>query len=247
MSKILFGNLVFVLLGIGLSILVMANTTRDVIHFLIISSPYFALLLSYPLGCILKLSRKFITANLSITLVLGLFAIFLDNQTGLFIHVSSVPIIFVSILQSLLSIRHVFVNFKKHRPENKLSKDRLEAYRVLGKRYFLFLLFTTAFLHGLFLLLFLTSSSAEDVKAASHWSIGTFLLIASSFLLLKKANYTLYVLTMLIVLHIVLAYLSFLNGVNITGVVVFYGLANYILFVLLLFYYSRVYSVRVNA
>lgn len=235
MSKILFGNLVFVLLGIGLSILVMANTTRDVIHFLIISSPYFALLLSYPLGCILKLSRKFITANLSITLVLGLFAIFLDNQTGLFIHVSSVPIIFVSILQSLLSIRHVFVNFKKHRPENKLSNDRLEAYRNLRKRYFLFLL------------LFLTSSSAEDVKAASHWSIGTFLLISSSFLLLKKANYTLYVLTMLIVLHIVLAYLSFLNGVNITGVLVFYGLANYILFVLLLFYYSRVYSVRVNA
>jgi len=245
MRKFLNINILAVLIGFGIALTVMTYTTRDVTHFFIISAPYFILLLYWPLGLRINKLTKILIINLLLTLSLAILAIGYDTNTGLFQHASILPILWVSILQFVFAILYILTHLKNKEPLRIEEQEELEI--TSNKNYFFCLLYFVTILHGVFLILLLTSSNEEDVNAATYWFIGTVLTSVAMFYIRKNINFTYYILATIIVIHTFLAYLSILAGINTTGVYVIYGITVFAFIFLLLLYHGRVQSMVKHA
>jgi len=247
MNKAATVNLGAILSGIVILIIVIANTTRDVIGFFIISSPYLLLFLCYALGFFTNSISKFIFSNILITATAAIIAISLDEGGGLFPHISSVPILFTSIAQSIAIIYYAITHREKTRNNNILTATYKELSQNYVKKRFLLAFLAGSILHATFLLLLLTSDSPEDVQVSKYWGLGSFLIISAYIYLKNYFRYVITILATLIACHIGLGYYSILNDINTVGVFIIYGVTCFLLVALAVYYYSRIHTLMNNA
>ena len=234
-NKFLSINIVAAIIGVAIALYVIANTSRNVIYFLVVSSPYVTLLFSYPLAITTEKTSKFNSINLLITLIFAVIAIAGDNPTGIFTHVSSLPMVFISAIQCIFVVRRLQtinktnINSKPNNTDTSSAKNR-----------FFQSFFAITLLHAIVLFGVITSGSATDLKVIPYWATGTFLMASGFVLLWKKINYTTQTLLALILSHIALAYLAVLTGTNALGASVNFGITIVLLMALLIFYFKRV-------